>query len=285
MWDSLTLSQTEFAVDMTCQSCVTAVSTALKDLPGIDRYDIDLAGKRVTITGRTPPSQLFAALKSTERQVIARGSSAASSSFATQAAVSILESPLPLPTSIASTSNLTLATPASEPSSRPLPGMNEEEFSQKVFGICRFVQIAPKTILMDLTVRLPPPANVGLKASHSWDVYISKTGNLVDPPESTGPAFRPLGKIVPDGQGYGDLFTEIEGEVWEWIGRGCVVEAGGSSHDNSRGRIFAGVVARSAGAWGNDKTVCACSGRTMWEEGRDMEKKVGGLLDRAKVAA
>jgi hypothetical protein len=152
-----------------------------------------------------------------------------------------------------------------------LPGMNEEEFSQKVFGICRFVQIAPKTVLMDLTVRLPPPANVGLSpARGAFSVYISTTGNMVDPPTSTGKPLMSLGKITPDKDGYSDLFQEVSGELWEWIGRGCVVQA----EEQGVGKVFAGVVARSAGAWGNDKTVCACSGRTMWEEGRDMESRL-----------
>jgi copper chaperone for superoxide dismutase/copper chaperone len=228
------------------------------------------------------------ALKSTGRQVIVRGASAASATLPAQAAVSILESPLPIPTSIASTSNPILASsPSSSAALKPLPGLAEDEFSQKVFGICRFVQIAPRTVLMDLTVRLPPPANVGLGPSQrSFDVYVSSTGNLVDPPNSTGKPFLPLGQIQPDKDGYGDLFREVEGELWEWIGRACVVQAEATSVPASAGsvesahtgkggvgKIFAGVVARSAGAWGNEKTVCACSGRTMWEEGRDMEKK------------
>ena len=223
--------------------------------------------------------------------MIVRGTSSASPSTPSTAAVSILESPIPLPTSIASTSNLILASsptsssPSPSPAapSGPVPGM-AEEFSQKVFGICRFVQIAPKLILMDLTVRLPPAANVGLGPSRAWEVYVASTGNMVDPPTTTGKPFKRLGEIVPDGKGYGDLFQEVEGELWEWVGRGCVVQAkAGASADSAqadvaasgtagKGTIFAGVVARSAGAWGNDKTVCACSGRTMWEEGRDMEK-------------
>ena len=155
--------------------------------------------------------------------------------------------------------------------------MNEEEYTQKVFGICRFVQIAPKTVLMDLTVRLPPPSNVGLNPARSaFNVYIASTGNLINPPLTTGKTFLPLGQIEPDNEGYGDMFREVDGDLWEWIGRGCVVEAADqvspSSPQSGIGRIFAGVVARSAGVWGNDKTVCACSGRTMWEEGRDMEK-------------
>ncbi|WVQ95981.1 hypothetical protein IAU59_003080 [Kwoniella sp. CBS 9459] len=304
--------KTEFAVDMTCQNCVNAVQSSLRDIPGIERYDIDLEGKRVTITGKTPPSHLLSALKLTNRQVIVRGSSSASPNVPSTAAISILESPLPVPLSIASTSNPILANSPSSPTAaavpeKPLPGMNEEEHTQKVFGICRFVQIAPKTVLMDLTVRLPPPARVGLSSSltsngngtangngHSngevqggdWNVYISSTGNMVNPPSSTGKPFFSLGSIRPDKDGYGDMFKEVDGELWEWVGRGCVVEAAptsavavvgtgnGETGSSTIGKIFAGVVARSAGAWGNEKTVCACSGRTMWEEGRDMEKKL-----------
>ncbi len=135
-----------------------------------------------------------------------------------------------------------------------------------MFGICRFVQIAPKTVLMDLTVRLPPPDKIGLQKT-PWSVYVSSTGNMIDPPTSTGKSWRALGEVTPDRDGYGDLFQEVPGELWEWVGRGCVVQAG---KGEGTGRIFAGVVARSAGAWGNDKTVCACSGRTMWEEAREM---------------
>ncbi|WVQ79267.1 hypothetical protein IAT38_001363 [Cryptococcus sp. DSM 104549] len=288
--------KTEFAVDMTCQNCVDAVSSALRDVPGVERYDIDLENKQVIISGKTPPSHLLAALKSTNRQVIVRGtSSSLSSTIPTQAAVAIIESPLPLPTSLASTSNPILAgLPETSPSgAKPLPGMNEEAHTQKVFGICRFVQIAPQTVLMDLTVRLPPPARVGLGASAqapqaaSFNVYIASTGNLINPPTTTGKPLLSLGSITPDKDGYGDMFKEVDGELWEWIGRGCVVEsasgagpsevqkqvAEGKEGAETIGRIFAGVVARSAGAWGNDKTVCACSGRTMWEEGREMDTK------------
>lgn len=243
-----------------------------------------------------PPSRLLTALKSTNRQVIVRGtSSSANANFPIQAAVAIMESPLPLPVSLASTSNPVLAgLPGGSP--KPLPGMNEEEHTQKVFGICRFVQIAPKTVLMDLTVRLPPPSRVGLGTAQGaqdtkYNVYIASTGNLVNPPVTTGKPYFSLGSIAPDKDGYGDMFKEVDGELWEWIGRGCVVQAaseaaptitqlvakeavpGSEQNEATIGRIFAGVVARSAGAWGNDKTVCACSGRTMWEEGREMEGK------------
>lgn len=163
---------------------------------------------------------------------------------------------------------------------RELYGLEDDEFTQKVFGIARFVQIAPTSILMDLTVRLPPTTS-------KYHVYVSRTGNLVDPPATTGGAWVDLGALSPDKDGYGDLFKEVDGELWEWIGRGCVVEQEGAREKQDKaapngtpsfppGSVFAGVVARSSGTWGNDKTVCACSGRTMWEEGREMEAK--GML-------
>jgi hypothetical protein len=127
---------------------------------------------------------------------------------------------------------------------------------------------------MDLTARLP---------LEPFNVYVASTGSLIDPPTTTGKPFLSLGTIRPDKDGYGDLFKELDGELWEWVGRACVVESekqGGvqvsaaTKGMEGTGKIYAGVVARSAGAWGNDKTVCACSGRTMWEEGRDMEKSM-----------
>lgn len=184
--------------------------------------------------------------------MLVRGASSADPNVPSEAAISILESPIALP---------------SPDASKSLPGLKEDEFSQQVYGISRFVQIAPKSILMDLTVRFPPNA-----AQDKFNVYVSKTGNLVDPPKSTGGEFVSLGQLKPDGKGYGDLFKEVDGQLWEWIGRACVVQKAGEN-DGKPGSVFAGVVARSSGVWGNDKTVCACSGRTMWEEGREMEKK------------
>ena len=37
-----------------------------------------------------------------------------------------------------------------------------------------------------------------------------------------------------------------------------------------------GIIARSAGMWDNDKTVCSCTGKTLWEERKDEVNK--GML-------
>ena len=66
--------------------------------------------------------------------------------------------------------------------------------------------------------------------------------------------------------------------MWEVIGRGLVVapEQGGEGEEKlewegkgegrGKGEVVVGVVARSAGVWDNEKTVCSCSGKTVWEE-------------------
>jgi len=43
-----------------------------------------------------------------------------------------------------------------------------------------------------------------------------------------------------------------------------------------RDTVVVGVVARSAGVWENEKVVCGCSGKTVWEERGDAVKR--GML-------
>jgi hypothetical protein len=241
----------------------------LKSLPKIN----------LRLTSAATSSQLANVLQGTGRRVIIRGASTASPKLPSQAAVSILESPFLVPKYDTSLAGSTLAlSPSSLAPSQPLSGSKEEESSQTVFGLCRFAQIAPRTVLMDMTIRLPSPTKTGLIPSpHVFDVYVSATGNLIDPPHTTGRPLVSLGRIQPDEDGYGDLFRDVEGELRDWIGRACVVEAMAcvqtSPVKSAAGRIFTGVVARSAGAWGNEKTVCSCSGSTVWEEVRDVAKK------------
>ena len=83
-----------------------------------------------------------------------------------------------------------------------------------------------------------------------------------------------IGSLEVGGTGKGSLFVEKEVEIWEVVGRGFVVERedGGREGDGA----VVGVIARSAGVWENEKVVCSCSGKTVWEE---REEQVGrGML-------
>ena len=55
-----------------------------------------------------------------------------------------------------------------------------------------------------------------------------------------------------------------------------VVEDVRKKKTHGEGEMVMGVVARSAGVWENEKMVCSCSGKTVWEE---REEQVGrGML-------
>lgn len=84
-----------------------------------------------------------------------------------------------------------------------------------------------------------------------------------------------LGNVVIDSQGKGSFVGEVGWIVADLVGRGFLVQkvnrtdAAQSPGDD----VVVGVVARSAGVWENEKTVCACSGKTVWEERAEMMGK------------
>ena len=60
------------------------------------------------------------------------------------------------------------------------------------------------------------------------------------------------------------------------VGRSIVVSRKTEGFEKEDQDTLVGVVARSAGVWDNDKTVCSCSGKTVWEERKDQQAK--GML-------
>lgn len=92
-----------------------------------------------------------------------------------------------------------------------------------------------------------------------------------------------LGRVLVGEDGRGKLVGEIPWVVSEMVGRGVVVERVNEDDDDDgdverrqgqrAAMVVVGVVARSAGAWENDKVVCACSGKTVWEERDEMVAK------------
>ena len=79
--------------------------------------------------------------------------------------------------------------------------------------------------------------------------------------------------------GVGSVFLDKPIQIWEMIGRGMVVSKqheGEGKFEKNDADTLVGVIARSAGVWDSDKTVCSCSGKTLWEERKDEVKK--GML-------
>jgi copper chaperone for superoxide dismutase len=156
--------------------------------------------------------------------------------------------------------------------------------SDKVRGLARMVQVAPNLTLIDLTIR-------GLAPGSYW-ASIRETGDISNGAVSTGGIWsgaskedvvRPkgvLGTVQVGKDGVGSVFIDKPIQIWEMIGRGMVVskrvQDGKGKFDGNDDDTLVGVIARSAGVWDNDKTVCSCSGKTLWEERKDEVKK--GML-------
>ena len=124
----------------------------------------------------------------------------------------------------------------------------------------------------------------------TYQASIRESGDISQGPESTGsiwdfiksktekrPARGILGTIEVSRGGTGAIFVDKPIEVWEMLGRSIVVsKQKEGSLDKSDPDTLVGVVARSAGVWENDKTVCSCSGKTVWEERKEQSEK--GML-------
>lgn len=133
--------------------------------------------------------------------------------------------------------------------------------------------------LVDLTIN-------GVAPGRYW-ATVRQTGDISQGAASTGGIWESLkakvlgsdappadkeprgifGTVDVDDNGRGNVFLDRPVAIWELIGRSMVV----SSHKEGPFRredpnTLVGVIARSAGVWDNDKMVCSCSGKNVWQE-------------------
>lgn len=168
------------------------------------------------------------------------------------------------------------------------------------------VQVREGLVLCDVGV-----SNLGGRAhadnpQGTWAATIRQTGDVSEGPQSTGNVWSDaatnqvngshppsieqqkgfLGLVEVDASGKGSAVLLKENvPIWELIGRGLVLEKVQSTDTKSTepttsatpgSEAVVGVIARSAGVWDNDKTVCSCSGKTVWEERE--EQRGRGML-------
>jgi len=219
---------------------VNDVSGSLYKLDGISKVEANLKDQLVSIEGTVAPSAIVSAIQATGRDAILRGSGAPNS-----AAVCILET------------------------------HSFDSLSGSVKGLGRMVQVSSGSVLVDLTIRGLSPGKYWATVRETGDISqgaISVGGIWTDPKEG---ALKPrgfLGTVDVGRSGVGSVFLDRPIQLWEIIGRSMVVskqhESEGKFDKNDQDTLV-GVVARSAGVWDNDKTVCSCSGKTIWEERED----------------
>ena len=69
----------EFAVNLTCQKCVGATESVLKDVAGVTKFSVDLEKQSVVVTSTLPMSDIQLMMESTGRRAVVLGTSGASS--------------------------------------------------------------------------------------------------------------------------------------------------------------------------------------------------------------
>ncbi|KAG5981803.1 hypothetical protein E4U55_002556 [Claviceps digitariae] len=242
--------QAVFAVPLSCSECIKAVSDSLYKLGGITKVQGNLADQLISVEGSTAPSAIVEAIQATGRDAILRGSGASDS-----AAVSILET---FADGIETSEN--------------------HHGDRNVRGLARIVQVSSGKSLVDLTVRGLVPGR--------YSATIREYGDLKDGVKSTGAVWSGggkdakgiLGTVDVGEDGRGSVFVDHGFQIWEIIGHALVL----TQQDETAGPLvndantIVGVIARSAGVWDNDKTVCSCTGKTLWEERKDEVRK--GML-------
>jgi len=232
--------QTTLAVPLTCEDCIQDVSGSIYRLQGISKVEASLKDQLVLVEGTAAPSSIVSAIQATGRDAILRGSG---------------------------TSNKTHSTTVPE----------------KIRGLARMIQVSSAMTLVDLTIN-------GLSPGRYW-ATVRETGDISDGAVSTGGIWEALktkvfrhddprgvfGTVVVDDRGRGNIFLDRPVSIWELIGRSMVV----SKHKDGPFRkddadTLVGVIARSAVVWDNDKMVCSCSGKNLWEERKEQVRK--GML-------
>lgn len=209
---------------MTCQSCIDSVVSALGDVPGLERFDIDFENNTVSVKGITAPSTIVRAIQETGRDAIIRGTGKPNS-----AAVAILET-----------------------------FVNEAE---PVKGLARIVSTTENRLLVDITLNGLPRG--------VYTPSFRSSGNISQGALTTGPVLHQFEPLSVGADGSGQSFESVPLDVSQLIGRSFVVV----EEKQELKDAIAGVIARSAGVWENDKQVCSCSGKTVWQERTDAHQR------------
>lgn len=149
-------------------------------------------------------------------------------------------------------------------------------------GLVRMVQVASNLTILDVSIRGLSPG--------TYHATVRESGDISEGPESTGaiweavkakkegaPCRGVLGTVQVGKGGVGTVFLDKPIQIWEMIGRSVVVaRQQDGKFDKNDADTLVGVIARSAGVWDNDKTVCSCSGKTVWQERE--EQRGRGML-------
>lgn len=269
--EELTFEATYLVNNIHCESCEDSCKKVIHEISDvtIKNYEMkknDSGEDVLIIDSNISPYNLITNLQSIGKDAVLRGTS--SSLNQTQdlgACVSILES---LPTSEKISQLKENLTATSLINSETVLGVRSLE---SIRGIIRAIEMkgskngndAKGPVWIDAALTRLPNLN-GI-----YNVNIHKFGNLQN--------FRTLGPIIKsnkvnllNGGAFLPLNNEEDYEQNKTVSLMDLVGRGVSICDEKNETCYAiGLWARSSGLWGNSKKICACSGKTIWEERKD----------------
>ncbi|KAK6346442.1 copper chaperone [Orbilia blumenaviensis] len=224
--------KTLFAVPLHCDGCVKNVKNALSQIEGILNVDCHLEQQLVEVEGTTAPSKISASLQAIGKDCILRGSGDTNG-----AAVCILETHAP-------------------------------NVGNPVRGLARLVQVGPEFTIVDISLKGLAPGTYQASIRQNGDISrgAASTGIVWEEDMKGAEARGRLGQIEVNSEGSGGMILDVSIAIWELIGRSMVLSSSTGSLQQYDEATIVGVIARSAGIWENDKVVCSCSGKTVWEE-------------------
>ncbi|XP_043931927.1 copper chaperone for superoxide dismutase [Protopterus annectens] len=258
----------EFAVQMSCESCVQKINSVLQGVSGIRSVKINLESEQVLVETTLTSQEVQDLIESTGRRAVLKGMGS-DTLRNLEAAVAMLSGPGP------------------------------------VQGVVRFVQLTEEKCIVEGTIDGLNPGLHGLHVHEFGDLTDSCTscGGHLNPygkqhggPRDADRHVGDLGNILAAEDCRAIFRLEDEQlKVWDIIGRSLVVDAeeddlgrGGQPLSkltgNSGERLACGIIARSAGLFQNPKQICACDGVTLWEE-RDKPIAGPGRKSTSKPSA
>ncbi|CAI8499760.1 hypothetical protein ACO0OL_001633 [Hanseniaspora opuntiae] len=267
----LTFEATYLVNNIHCGSCEESCKKVLHEISdaNIKNYEMkknDSGEDVLVIDSNISPYNLITRLQSIGKDAVLRGTS--SSLMQTQdlgACVSILESI----SSSENDSNLREnATATSIINSETVLGIRSIE---SIRGIIRAIEmrgsvkdtVAKNPLWIDAALTRLPDLN------GTYNVNLHKFGNLQNY-DTLGPIFKSIKVNLLNGGAFLSLNSENDHKENKAVSLVDLVGRGVSICDEKNENCYAiGLWARSSGMWGNNKKVCACSGKTVWEERKD----------------
>lgn len=267
----LTFEATYLVNNIHCESCEDSCRKAIHNISdaNIKNYDLkknEFGEDVLLIDSNISPYKLITNLQSIGKDAVLRGTS--SSLNQTQdlgACVSILES---LSTAEKISNLKENSTATSIINSETVLGVRSLE---SIRGIIRAIEMkgsenkenAASPLWIDAALTRLPDLN------GKYNVNLHKFGNLQNF-SSLGPIFKTVQVNLLNGGAFMSLNNDNDYKQNTAVSLMDLVGRGVSICDEKNENCYAiGLWARSSGMWGNSKKVCACSGKTIWEERKD----------------